>query len=129
MNLERQNENTLVIHGISESEKETTSGPEEEVNRIVSTNLSITTPCAVAYRIGKKGPVPRVIKVGLDNQKKLPSYPGETQKATRRDLRQQRLTFYLERSQKENKGKGEGTLEPQNVSFIIINQHQLTVHN
>jgi hypothetical protein len=69
MNLERQNEDTLVIHGISESEGESTSGLEEEVNRIISTNLSITTPCAEAYRIGKKGPSPRVIKVRWDNQK------------------------------------------------------------
>jgi hypothetical protein len=69
MNLERQNDNTLVIHGISESVDETSIKLEEEVNQIISSSLSVPTPCAEAFRIGKKGASPRVIKVRWDNQK------------------------------------------------------------
>jgi hypothetical protein len=69
LNLERQNENALVIHGIPESKDESNTSLEDEVNRIVSTNFNIATTCAEAYRIGKKGSSPRVIKVRWDNKK------------------------------------------------------------
>lgn len=69
MNLERQNETTLVIHGIEEEEGETTEDLEEKVNNLVSSTCNIPITCSEAFRVGKKGHKPRVTKVRWDNQK------------------------------------------------------------
>jgi hypothetical protein len=69
MNLDRQNENTLVIHGLQEAEGESEIDLQTKVNNIVATNCGLSAPCAEAHRVGKKGPNPRVIKVRWENQK------------------------------------------------------------
>ncbi len=68
MNLDRQHEDTLVIHGLPE-QKDESEKEQEKIDCIVAPNFASPVACVDAYRVGKKGTKPRVIKVRWDNQK------------------------------------------------------------
>lgn len=69
LNLDRQHEDTLVIHGILEKEGESEQDLQEKVNQIVAPILNSNATCTEALRLGKKGQKPRVVKVRWENQK------------------------------------------------------------
>lgn len=69
LNLDRQHEDTLIIHGIPEKEGESEKDLQEEVNRIVTPILNSNVTCTEAVRLGKKGLKSRVLKVRWEHQK------------------------------------------------------------
>lgn len=69
LNLERQNESTLVVHGLPEHEDESEKDLQMEVDRIITSTLDVPVACVEAHRVGKKGENPRVVKVRWENYK------------------------------------------------------------
>lgn len=69
LNLERQTDNSLVVHGISESDTESETDLKKEVDRILASSLETPIRCLEAFRVGKKGTKPRVIKARWECQK------------------------------------------------------------
>ncbi len=69
LNLDRQHEDTLIIHGVPEQEDESENALQKKVDCIVAPILEIPATCVEAHRVGKIGPKPRIVKVRWENQK------------------------------------------------------------